>query len=123
MLGEVSEAINEMEPGLIVDQGIEPGSLALMGEAVDVTVSQKLPVTCRAQTVINVQVPAQGVEVVCTLMESAGEREVYRATLEEGQQEITLNLDTLEPGAHKVRLYLDGELASEKEIEFIEDAE
>ena len=119
VLGQVSEAIDEMEAGLVVDQSLEPGTLALMGESVDVTVSQAMPVTCRAQVTIGVQASEQGVEVVCTLVESTGEREVYRATLEEEQQEITLNLDSFEPGMHTVRLYLDGELVTEKDIEFV----
>ena len=121
VLGQVTEAIDEMDAGLVVDQSVEAGTLALMGESIDVTVSQAMPVTCRAQVTIGVQASEHGVEVVCTLLESTGEREVYRATLEEEQQEITLNLDSFEPGMHTVRLYLDGELVTEKDIEFVAD--
>ncbi|MEG1812038.1 MAG: protein kinase, partial [Clostridia bacterium] len=99
-LGNVSEAISEAPAGLIIDQSVEAETVALMGEKIHVTVSQSLPKSCRAQTTIVVQAPEKGVEVVCTLVETSGEREVYRKTLSEGQQEITLDLDTLEPGTH-----------------------
>lgn len=120
-LGDISEETSQADRGLIIGQNPQPGILALMGEKVNVTISKGMPVTCRAQTTVMVQSPASGVEVVCTLEESTGEKEVYRALLDGERQEITLDLETLEPGVHKVRLYLDGELVNEKEIEFIED--
>lgn len=121
-LGQVGETYDaEAEPGLIVSQSRQPGTRALMGEAIDVTVCVQPPTLCRACTTVVVQVPAKGVEAVCTLVESTGEREVYRQILEEGRQEIYLELDSLESGVHAVRLYLDGVQVDEKEIDFIED--
>ena len=121
-LGTVTEAMSSQPAGVVIGQAIAPGEVALMGSAVNVTVSQSLPVMYRAQTSIIVPVPPEGVEVVCTLMESTGEREVRRFQLTEGEREITLDLDTFEGGAHMVRLYLNGELKDEKELMFVEEA-
>lgn len=122
-LGQVTEQISETDtPGAVLAQSAEPDSVQLMGMQVDITVASRAPITSRAQTTVVIQAPEGGVEVVCTLVESTGEREIYRAQMEEGNQSIKLDLDSLEPGTHVVRIYLDGELANEKEIEFVEES-
>ena len=72
----------------------------------------------RTTTSISIVVPAEGAKVNCTVEESSGEREVYGETLEGGEHTIKLTLESPEPGAHTVRVYISGELAAEKDLIF-----
>ncbi|MDO4547268.1 MAG: protein kinase [Clostridia bacterium] len=121
VLGNVTERLSEYENGVIIDQNIAPGTITLTGDRVNVVISREIQKPATAQTTVAVSAPNDGVEMVCTIVESTGEREVYRAILAEGKQEITMDLESSEPGEHIVRLYLNGELRSERTIVFIED--
>ena len=122
LLGDVFDAVSEADEGEVIAQSVAPGTVALMGSAVNLTISQSEPVMYRAKTKVVITATAGGAQVLCTLMESAGEREVYRAELPEGRQEIELDIRTEEKGKHVVRIYLNGEVTAESEIEFTEEA-
>ena len=120
-LGEVTEQLSSQKAGLVIGQSIAENEVALMNTKVNITVSQQQPISYRAQTTVVIEAPEEGVEVVCILEESTGEREFYRADLPVGRQEIPLDISTFEAGTHAVRVYLNGVLAIEKEIQFVEE--
>ncbi len=121
-LGAITEQISTQKSGLVIGQSLAEGEIALMGTKVGVTVSQMQPVNYRAQTTVVIESIEPGVEFVCKIVELSGEREVFSRELNAGREEIMLNINSFEPGIHIVRVYLDGELAIEKEIDFVEEA-
>ena len=121
VMGDITETDSTRPSGEVLTQSLEGETRALMGAKVNITVSRSAPVMYQAQTKISITAPAGGVEILCTLVESTGEREVYRAAVSEGEQSISLDIETQEKGPHLVRLYLNGELETETQIDFTEE--
>jgi len=117
-LGNVVEADSDEPEGTVIDQSIQPEVTALLSTPVNLTISRVTVPVYRATSSINIVVPAEGAKVSCTVEESTGEREVYGETLEGGEHTIKLTLESAEPGAHTVRVYISGELAAEKDLIF-----
>ncbi len=119
LLGDVHEKLDEAEAGLVIGQEIPAGDLALIGEAVDITISQVIPERYYAETTVTVTVEEDGDEILCILSDSTGEsREVYRDQAKAGNQTIQLNLDSYIEGGHVLSVYVRDELAVEKTIVF-----
>lgn len=116
---DIQEKLDEAEPGMVIGQTVPPGEMALLGEKIGVVISQIMPETYYAQTVITVTVPNEGDEVLCILVGSDGEpREVYCDHAEAGNQTIALNLDSYEEGEQVLSVYVNEELVIEKTILF-----
>lgn len=114
-LGEVVEVDSDEPKGTVIEQSIAPNIKTLRGASVDLTISRY---TYYAATEVGVVVPAGGAQVRCTIFEFGNEREIYNQALEEGEQIIPLQMASLEPGAHTVRVYINGEQVLEKEFNF-----
>lgn len=118
-LGEVQEKLSEAEPGTVIGQSVEPEQLALVGDAVDITISQVIPENYYAETAVTVTVEADGDEIICMLTDSMGDtREVYRDKSKAGNQTINLNLDSYIEGEQVLSVYIKDELVVEKTILF-----
>ncbi len=118
-LGEVQEKLSEAEPGTVIAQSVEAGQLALIGDSVDIVISQIIPENYYAETSVTVTVEDDGDEILCMLTDGMGEtREVYREKSEAGNQTINLNLDSLIQGEQVLSVYIKDELVVEKTIVF-----
>jgi beta-lactam-binding protein with PASTA domain len=119
LLGEVRERFDETEPGLVVAQSLGEGTKALIGESVDVIISQIMPQSYYAETSITVEVDSDDAEILCILMdEEGGMREVYRERSETGVQTINLSLDSYVQGEQMLCVYVWDELVAEQKIVF-----
>jgi len=119
LLGEVRERFDETEPGLVVAQSINEGTKALIGESVDVIISQIMPQSYFAETSITVEVDSDDAEILCILMDQeGGMREVYRERSEAGVQTISLSLDSYVQGEQMLCVYVWDELVAEQKIMF-----
>lgn len=118
-LGEVSEQLSDGEAGVVLDQSIDAGVIALLGTPISLTVSQALPETYRTQVNIKVTVPEDGTQVRIMLQELSGtEREVYSDTLDKGAQKIQLDLDSTQEGLMNLLVYVGNEVVSVEQAEF-----
>jgi serine/threonine-protein kinase len=117
-LGKVTEADSDEKEGTVIAQSIPPEVPSLLSTPVDLTISRVTVVIYRASTSISIVVPAEGADVHCTVEESSGERTVYQQTLDAGEHAIKLTLESQESGAHTVRVYINDELAAEKDLIF-----
>ncbi len=117
-VGSVYEVDSDEKEGTVIAQSILPEVLSLLSTPVDLTISRVTVPVYRAATSVNIVVPAEGALVHCTIEESSGEREVYSETLPPGDHTIKLTLESGEPGAHTVRVYINQELAAEKDLIF-----
>lgn len=117
-VGRVTEADSDEPEGTVIAQSIQAELPSLLSTTVDLTISRVTVQLYRAATSINIVVPQEGADVHCTIEESAGERTVYQQTLSAGEHTIKLTLESQEPGAHTVRVYINQELAAEKDLIF-----
>ena len=117
-LGNVTEADSEETEGTVIIQSIQPEVPSLLSTPVDLTISRVTVKLYRASTSINIVVPPEGADVHCTIEEASGERTVYQQTLTAGDHAIKLTLESQESGAHTVRVYINKELAAEKDLIF-----
>jgi len=117
-VGRVTEADSDEPEGTVIAQSIQAELPSLLSTTVDLTISRVTVQLYRAATSINIVVPQEGADVHCTIEESAGERTVYQQTLSAGEHTIKLTLESKEPGAHTVRVYINQELAAEKDLIF-----
>jgi len=117
-VGGVTQADSDEKEGTVIAQSIQPEVPALLSTPVDLTISRITVKVYRAATAINIVVPSEGAQVHCTVEESSGERDVYNQTLPSGEHVIRLTLESQEPGAHAVRVYINQELAAEKDLIF-----
>ena len=117
-LGTVTEADSEEKEGTVITQSIQPEVVSLLSTPVDLTISRVTIKVYQAGTSITIVVPPNGANVHCTIEESTGERTVYQEALPAGDHTIKLTLETSEPGAHTVRVYINDELAAEKDLIF-----
>jgi serine/threonine-protein kinase len=117
-LGKVEEADSEEKEGTVIAQSIAPEVPSLLSTPVDLTISRVTVKVYRASTSISIVVPAEGADVHCTVEESGGERTVYQQALDAGEHAIKLTLESQESGAHTVRVYINDELAAEKDLIF-----
>ena len=118
-LGEVQEKLSEAEPGMVIGQSVKAGELALVGDVVDVVISQVIPESYYAETSVTVTVENDGEEILCMLTDGLGEtREVYREKSEAGNQTINLNLDSYVEGEQVLSVYIKDELIVEKTVLF-----
>ncbi len=119
LLGEVQEKLDEAEPGTVIGQSVEAGQPALVGEAVNIVISQVIPESYYAETSVTVTVENEGDEILCMLTDTMGDtREVYREKSVAGNQTITLNLDSYYEGEQVLSVYIQEELVVEKTIVF-----
>ena len=117
-LGNVIEADSDEKEGTVIAQSIAPEVPSLLSTPVDLTISRVTVSVYRATTSINIVVPQAGASVHCTVEEASGERTVYQETLPAGDHTIKLTLESEEAGAHAVRVYINDELAAEKDLIF-----
>jgi len=118
-IGEVQERFDETEPGRVIDQSLPFGTQALIGEQIDVVISQEVPQGYFAETSVMIVVEKDGDEVLCMLTDGSGVmHEVYREHAEAGTQTINLSLDSYTPGEHTLSVYIWDELVTEKKIMF-----
>jgi len=118
-LGSVTDVIGESAPDTVIGQSVSPGKQTLAGETVDLTVSRLDPETAkRCNLRIRFTVPTERSEVRMTLEDGDGLRTVYRYQLVQGEHEVDLTLLSRTQGMHRLCVYIDGETAIEKEIEF-----
>jgi beta-lactam-binding protein with PASTA domain/tRNA A-37 threonylcarbamoyl transferase component Bud32 len=117
-VGDILEADSAEKQGTVIYQSIPAEIEALLSTPVDLTISRVTTVIYRATTSINIIVPSEGAMVHCTVEESTGEREVYSQTFEAGEHSVKLTLESEEPGVHAVRVYINEELAAEKDLIF-----
>lgn len=118
-LGTVTERLSDVQEGIIIDQGIAEGQMALLDTSVTVTISQVKETTYRAEKDITVSVPSPGAVVECRIYEpSTGEREVYSALWEGGTANFTLNMDSYTPGDHRLIVLVDDEIVYEVDVFF-----
>ncbi len=117
-LGSVIEADSDEKEGTVIAQSIAPEVPSLLSTPVDLTISRVTVSVYRATTSINIVVPQAGASVHCTVEEASGERTVYQETLPAGDHTIKLTLESQEAGAHAVRVYINDELAAEKDLIF-----
>ncbi|NLG24383.1 MAG: protein kinase [Clostridiales bacterium] len=118
-MGVRVERLSDLAGGTVIEQSIPPEQQTLLGEAVNIVVSQVVPVSYYADVEVSVTVEQDGDEVRVVLDEADGaEREVYRDQPEAGTQQIQLRLDSLEKGEHKLSVYVAGELVVEKAVNF-----
>jgi serine/threonine-protein kinase len=117
-VGSVTEADSDEKEGTVIAQSIAPEVPSLLSTPVDLTISRVTANVYRAATSISIVVPQAGASVHCTVEESSGERTVYQETLPAGEHAIKLTLESGEPGAHPVRVYINDELAAEKDLIF-----
>jgi serine/threonine-protein kinase len=117
-LGKVIEQDSPETQGTVIAQSIQPEVQSLLSTPVDLTISRVTVQLYRAATSINIAVPKEGADVHCTIEELAGERTVYQQSLSAGDHTIKLTLESQEPGAHTVRVYINKELAAEKDLIF-----
>ncbi len=119
MLSNVYERLSEEEPGLVIAQSIPEGQQALIGAGIDITISQVIPDSYYAETIVTVQVAKDGYEIICMLTDGSGStREVYRDDADAGTQSVHLNMDSYMQGVHTLSVYVRDELVFEQEIEF-----
>ena len=118
-LGQIHEKLDEAEPGTVISQAVKAGDLALIGEYVDITISQVIPESYYAEVTVTVTVEHDGDEILCMLIGGSGEpREVYRDVSKAGNQTIKLNLDSYEQGEQILSVYVQDELIVEKTVVF-----
>jgi len=118
-LGSIYERLDEAVPGTVIGQSIAEGQLALVGDAVDITISQVIPESYYAEASVTVTIEDDGDEVLCMLTDAAGvSREVYRDKADSGNQTINLKMDSYEPGEQILSVYVKDELVVEKTVVF-----
>ncbi len=119
VLGDVHEKLSEIEPGLVIAQSVAAGERALVGESVDITISQVIPESYYAEVNVTVRVEKSGDEILCMLTDASGNtREVYRDTANTGEQTIKLKLDSYVQGVHTLSIYMQDELIDEQSVVF-----
>lgn len=118
-IGSIIEQISDAPPDSVLSQSIAPDTRALVGEPVELTIARldsETAYTCRAE--ISFFVPSASTEVRMTLEDDDGLRTVYREELGEGSHQTSLTLLSRTNGAHRLCVYVDGELLMEKDLEF-----
>lgn len=101
----------------IIAQSIAPGSQALKGTAVNLTVCQNGETMYYPSSRFTVAVPLDGLQVEVRLITpSGGEVTAYSETLPMGTYPIELS--SSEAGVHTVRVYLDGVPVDSAEVAF-----
>ena len=116
--GKVTEEDSDEKEGTVIAQSIPPEVPSLLSTPVDLTISRVTVKIYRASTSISIVVPSEGADVHCTVEELSGERTVYQEALAAGEHAIKLTLESQESGAHTVRVYINDELAAEKDLIF-----
>ena len=118
-VGNVAERVSDEEPGTVIGQSVPPETVMLLGESVNLVVAQAQPDQYYATVSFNVPVKNSGDSVRCTLLDEDGqENEVYLRSYKAGTQAITLELTSPTSGSFTLRVYVAGELALEKMVEF-----
>ncbi len=118
-VGNVAERVSDEEAGTVIGQSVPPETVVLLGESVNLVVAKEEPDLYYAEVSFNVPVKNSGDAVRCTLVDASGEeREVYIRSYKAGTQAITLDLSNAEPGSFKLNVYVAGELALEKMVDF-----
>lgn len=117
-LGEVDAGESADAPeGTVLTQSVPPDTKVLAGTAVNVTVSAAAPAAYYPQSPFTVVVPLDGLHVEVRLTAPSGaESLAYADELPAGTHAVELSSD--EPGAHVVRVYLDGVLTDTVELTF-----
>lgn len=115
----VIEKLSTEEEGNVIAQSVEAGTKALLGAPIQLTISQVQPVSYRAQKKVVIAIPEGGADVRCVVLEDNQEIEQFNTRYEQaGNQSIGLDLETETQGMHIMRVYVNGELKVEEEIEF-----
>ena len=109
--GGLIRTYSEGQEGLVISQSVPPEEIALLGETVNLYVSQSTPVIYVASETLTVTVTAEESEVVCLL---DGETELYREKLTQGERQLTIDMESDRWGDHTLTVYIDGELLFEK---------
>lgn len=117
-LGEIVQAESDKAPGTVIAQSIESGTAVLWGEAVDVTISRTEDALYFQEAELPLTLEDNAVTVRAVLCDGDSEREVYRATLNAGEQTIVLKLDSASAGKQTLRLYAGDTLYSETTVFF-----
>lgn len=120
VLGSVTQRLDhETAPGTVLEQSVEPETVLLLGESVDVVISQLPSDQYVAEMSLSVPVTRDGDEVCCTLVKSDGtETEVYRKAFKAGTQVVNFQLFSEEAGEFKLNVYVAGSLSLEKMVRF-----
>ncbi len=118
-VGEIIEQISDASPDSVLSQSIAPDTQALLGEKVDLTIARldrEASFRCRAE--ISFYVPSVSTEVRMTLEDEDGLRTVFLESLGEGSYTKALTILSRTSGAHKLSVYVDGEVVLEKNLIF-----
>jgi len=103
--------------GTVIAQSVAPGTSALKGTTVDLTVSQHGAAIYYPPARFTVMVPLDALSVEVRLIAPSGqETTAYSAELSAGTYPIELS--SAEPGAHTVCVYLDGVAVDVTEVVF-----
>ena len=118
-VGNVIEKLApDVQAGTIIEQGIEPGSQAVLGAMVQLVISQATTPSYRARKDFDVLIPEGGAEVYCTVDGNGIAIEQFRARYDKaGNQRITVDLDMDQPGQYALRVYVNDEMVIEDRVE------
>ena len=116
--GAVSEmAASDLPWNTVVEQSVPPETEVLAGTVVDLTVSADERSLYSPESPFSVVVPIDGLRVEITIQTPSGDEAVaYTGELKAGTHSVELTSE--EPGAHVVRVYLDGVLMDSTELTF-----
>ena len=117
-VGSVSEAYSaDAAAGTVIAQSVAPSAPILIGEAIDLTISQAQPERDQLAEQFTLVVPLDNLRVRVELTAPSGNIiQSYNEVLAKGTYVITLNSN--ENGVHTVRVYMDDTLMEETSITF-----
>ena len=118
--GAITYQKDAFAPDTVLSQSLAGDTSALMGAEVDLTVSELDPASSfKAQVELHLAAEKEGDEVRLVLVDADGSRTALREALAEaGEQVVSITLYSRYEGMHTVEIYLAGELAAERLVEF-----
>lgn len=118
-VGKITEQTDSYAPDTIVSQSVDPNKQTLLGKAVDLVICRLNPdIAWHCNAEIQFAVQTENSEVRITIEDEDGLRTVYREQVEQGEYMVNLNLLSRQSGSHQMCVYIDGELALVKDLQF-----
>lgn len=118
-VGDIEYAVDAGAPGRVIGQSVAADKRELLGAVINLRVSMLDEASAyTAKLEMYVDVPNGGALVRVSVEDEDGERGAYSEQLSGGENKLDLLLLSRYPGAHAVRVYMNGEQTYQKDVEF-----